>query len=139
MQDKRKLPNLTVEQIYIPRLNVLQRRDERHICTGHIHVRNCGNRVLTKSTRAMGDYKYLLMAQLTWSYLFELVIFLWKPVLLGYLSVLGLAGAESPGAEAGAYRWPLSCGSGKESKCYAPYRTQYHALSGLRKPLSYSR
>ncbi|KAH7695713.1 hypothetical protein AAVH_37224 [Aphelenchoides avenae] len=30
----------------------------------------------------MGDYKYLLQTQLTWSYLFELVKFAWKPVVL---------------------------------------------------------
>lgn len=44
--------------------------------------------VLTKSTRAMGDYKYRLLTQLTWSYLFELVKFAWKPVVLWPLKVV---------------------------------------------------
>lgn len=36
--------------------------------------------VLKKSTPAMGTYKYVLLNQLFWTYLAELIMFLWQPV-----------------------------------------------------------
>uniref|UniRef100_A0A7E5A1J7 Serpentine Receptor, class T n=1 Tax=Panagrellus redivivus TaxID=6233 RepID=A0A7E5A1J7_PANRE len=36
--------------------------------------------IITKSPREMSDYKWYLVHQLTWSYLFDLYVGLWKPV-----------------------------------------------------------
>lgn len=94
--------------------------------------------VLKRSTPAMGDYKFLLVAQLSWSYLFELVIFLWKPVVLWPLKVTKaeneLTNQANPTYLAcllsGAYRLRVRHGAD-----HVPHRPSRHLRDG-RQPSS---
>lgn len=89
LQNESVFHNLTVENLFNPRLN------EAYSVTTTVTFALATVTyffavfvVLTQSTTAMGDYKYLLVSQLTWSYLFELLIFMWKPVVLWPLKVI---------------------------------------------------
>jgi hypothetical protein len=42
----------------------------------------CSYVVLKKSTEAMGHYKYLLLNQILWSFLFDSILTIWQPILI---------------------------------------------------------
>ena len=109
--------NMTIDMLYHPKLAPIYHRYQ--ICTFLFSTLIFGLSIyiiLKKSTETMGIYKMSLINQIFWSYLVDLLIFIWQPIIMfpfylsysiGLAKHLGSNGSDVMFAVTGVFMWGL--------------------------------